>query len=170
MDVIRLCELLANQAAAIDSLTADIDDASARLRLKDGEWTMLEVMCHVYDEEREDFRVRVIQTLTHPDMPLANIDPEGWVVSRGYTQRAFNEVRGQFLSERQQSLSQLRQLGEVAWDTPLNHPRLRELTAEQVAWAWVAHDLLHIRQLTELRYLLYQQMTTPYGYGYAGDW
>jgi capsular polysaccharide biosynthesis protein len=170
MDVIRLCELLANQAAAIDSLTADIDDASARLHLKEGEWSTLEVMCHLHDEEREDFRVRVIQTLTQPDLPLASIDPEGWVLDRGYAQRAFNEMRGLFLAERQQSLIQLRQLGEVAWDTPLNHPRLRELTAEQVAWAWVAHDLLHIRQLTELRYLVYQRQTTSYGYGYAGEW
>lgn len=170
MDVIRLCELLANQATAIDSLTADIDDASARLRLREGEWTMLEVMCHLYDEEREDFRVRVIQTLTQPDLPLASIDPEGWVLSRCYAQRAFNEMREQFFVERQQSINALRQLGEVAWDTPLNHPRLRELTAEQVAWAWVAHDLLHIRQLTELRYLVYQQQTTSYGYGYAGEW
>jgi len=32
----------------------------------------------------------------------------------------------------------------------------------------VAHDLLHIRQLTELRYALYQRQTTSYGY--AGDW
>lgn len=170
MDVARLCELLQNQATVIDCLTADIDDASAQLPVKDGEWTILEVMCHLYDEEREDFRVRVMQTLMHPEAPLAGIDPEGWVQSRGYAQRAFGEMRGLFLAERAQSLVQLRQLGDVAWDRTLNHPRLRALTAEQVAWAWVAHDLLHIRQLTELRYLVYQQLTTPYGYGYAGEW
>ena len=170
MDVAHLCELLSNQARVIANLTADIDDASARLRLKDDEWTILEVMCHLYDEEREDFRVRVIRTVTEPGTPLAGIDPEGWVVSRGYAQRAFGAMREQFFAERAQSITQLCQLGDVAWQTPLNHPRLRELTAEQVAWAWVAHDLLHIRQLTELRYLLYQRQTTAYGYGYAGDW
>lgn len=170
MDVTRLCETLANQADVIASLTADIDDASAQLVCKAGEWTMLEVMCHLYDEEREDFRVRVMQTLTQPETPLAGIDPEGWVVSRGYAQRAFGEMRGRFLAERAQSIGQLYRLEGVDWRTPLNHPRLRELTAEQVAWAWVAHDLLHIRQLTELRYLVYQRQTTPYGYGYAGDW
>lgn len=170
MDVARLCACLANQAGVIANLTADIDDASARVVLKDGEWTMLEVMCHLYDEEREDFRVRVIQTLMYPKTPLASIDPEGWVVSRGYAQRAFGEMRGRFLAEREQSIMQLRQLGDADWRTHLNHPRLCELTAEQVAWAWVAHDLLHIRQLTELRYLLFQRQTTAYGYGYAGDW
>jgi hypothetical protein len=170
MDGARLCELLRNQVEVIASLTADIDDASACLVLKEGEWTMLEVMCHLYDEEREDFRVRVMQTLMHPDLPLASIDPEGWVVSRGYAQRAFGEMRELFFVERAQSILQLRQLGDAEWRTPLNHPRLCELTAEQVAWAWVAHDLLHIRQLTELRYLLFQRQTTAYGYGYAGDW
>lgn len=170
MDVTRLCEILANQADVIARLTADIDDASASVVLKDGEWTMLEVICHLYDEEREDFRVRVIQTLTEPETPLAGIDPEGWVVSRGYAQRAFGAMREQFLAERAQSIRQLYRLEHVNWRTALSHPRLRELTAGQVAWAWVAHDLLHIRQLTELRYLLFQRHTTPYGYGYAGDW
>jgi hypothetical protein len=170
MDVSTLCTALAQQADAILALTADISDAAARQHVKAGEWSMLEVMCHLYDEEREDFRIRVIQTLTQPHLPLPGIDPEGWVVSRRYAEQSFQQMRQQWASERQQSLQLLAALTAVDWQTPLNHPRLQQLCAAQVAWAWLAHDLLHLRQLNELRYLHFARQTDSYGYGYAGDW
>jgi hypothetical protein len=36
--------------------------------------------------------------------------------------------------------------------------------------AWVAHDLLHLRQLIELRYAYLQQQAQPYQIAYAGQW
>jgi hypothetical protein len=36
--------------------------------------------------------------------------------------------------------------------------------------AWVAHDLLHIRQLVELHYGWTTQQLQPYDAGYAGEW
>ena len=36
--------------------------------------------------------------------------------------------------------------------------------------SWVAHDDLHIRQLTELRRAQIERITKPYKIGYAGDW
>ena len=36
--------------------------------------------------------------------------------------------------------------------------------------AWVAHDLLHLRQLVELHYAWTAQQLQPYSVAYAGDW
>jgi len=36
--------------------------------------------------------------------------------------------------------------------------------------AWVAHDLLHLRQLVELKWAYGQTQYAPYSAGYAGDW
>ena len=35
-------------------------------RPEPGKWTLLEIVCHLLDEEREDFRARVKHTLEHP--------------------------------------------------------------------------------------------------------
>jgi hypothetical protein len=54
-----------------------------------GAWCLLEVLCHLYDEEREDFRARCRQVLEHPEAPLPKIDPVGWVQSRAYLEQDF---------------------------------------------------------------------------------
>src|SRR5512142_433583 len=63
-------------------------------------WSMLEVVNHLYDEEREDFRVRLDITLHHPTQPWPPIDPRGWVTARGYNQREFASSVQNWLDER----------------------------------------------------------------------
>jgi hypothetical protein len=36
--------------------------------------------------------------------------------------------------------------------------------------AWLAHDLLHMRQIVELRYAYHQWQAQPYRVDYAGEW
>ena len=33
-------------------------------------WSLLEIVCHLFDEEREDFRVRLSHVMDMPDEPL----------------------------------------------------------------------------------------------------
>ena len=54
-------------------------------------WSLLEVINHLYDEEREDFRKRLALVLSDPDAPWPAIDPEGWVLQRGYNERNLKE-------------------------------------------------------------------------------
>ncbi|MES2430979.1 MAG: DinB family protein [Bacteroidota bacterium] len=54
-------------------------------------WCLLEIVCHLYDEEREDFRARTKHTLETPTASLPPIDPQGWVKKRTYIQQNYNE-------------------------------------------------------------------------------
>ena len=47
-------------------------------------WSILEILCHLLDEEREDFKTRIRNTLTTPLKQPPSIDPVGWVISRKY--------------------------------------------------------------------------------------
>lgn len=170
MDVTYLCAQLARSGQTILALTEGVDDDSARIRYRADAWSIVEVMCHLYDEEREDFRLRVMHPLTAPHLPILGIAPEEWVHSRNYAAHALSRVRQQFRSERIRSIQQLRALTDPQWHTHLNHPRLAELTARDIAWSWLAHDLLHIRQLNELNYLHLSAISSSPFIGYAGDW
>ncbi len=170
MDIVHLCTQLARSGQVILTLTEGIDDETARIHDQAGEWSILEVMCHLYDEEREDFRLRVMQTLTAPHLPIPGINPEEWVHSRNYAAQSLSRVRQQFRAERIRSIQQLQQLHNPPWQTHLNHPRLAELTAHDIAWSWLAHDLLHIRQLNQLVYWRLSATTSSPFLGYAGDW
>jgi hypothetical protein len=56
---------------------------------KPGKWCLLEIICHLYDEEREDFRDRVKHILENPALPMAPINPQGWVMERNYIKQDY---------------------------------------------------------------------------------
>jgi hypothetical protein len=160
---------MADNAARIRALARGISEEQARWKPEPASWSILEVINHLWDEEREDFRVRIDHTLHRPDEPWPPIDPEGWVAARAYSQRALGPSLEGFLSEREASLAWLRQLGapdwEASYETPFGPIRAGDLMA-----AWLAHDLLHMRQLVELHWAYTTAGLDPYDVRYAGTW
>jgi hypothetical protein len=157
-------------AEAIAALVRGIDDAQARWKPSAESWSILEVVNHLYDEEREDFRLRLEYTLHYPERPLPPIDPAGWVVSRGYLERRLAPSLADFLAERERSIVWLQAITDPQWEQTANHPQLLDLRAGDLLASWVAHDLLHLRQLIELRYAFHAQRAAPYRVQYAGEW
>ena len=170
MDTLRICRMLAAHSVTIAALTGDLTDAGAAERYGIDGWNAKEVLGHLYDEERYDFRVRVFQTMTAPQSALPAIDPEGWVTAHNYAGQPFATLRDGFLLERRNSIASLEQYDRTNWQQPLNLPHLAELTAADILWAWVAHDILHIRQLTAWRYAMIAAQAQSHRIGYAGDW
>lgn len=132
-------------------------------------WNLLEIICHLYDEEREDFRHRLRSVLDDPERPFDPIDPANWVHSRRYSDRELNEVLPAFLEERKASLTWLKGLDQAPWDNTHLHPRIGPMSAKYILANWVAHDLLHIRQVIKLKYDLLRSGSGE-SLAYAGDW
>jgi hypothetical protein len=107
--------------------------------------------------------------LHRPDDPWFRIDPDGWVTKRKYNERDLGESLQNFLAAREESLVWLRGLSSPNWDAAYDAPFGR-ITAGDIFAAWVAHDLLHIRQLVELHWAYTVMKAEPYGVRYAGDW
>lgn len=164
--IVRLETMLPSLTALLSGISED----QAHWKPARDEWSIVEVINHLYDEEREDFRLRLTMTLTHPEQLLPPIDPEGWAVQREYNQREFRESLERFLEERRQSLVWLRTLETPDWTLPINHPRLTGLRAGDMLAAWAGHDLLHLRQIIELRWKYLQGRAKPYILDYAGEW
>ncbi len=169
MHVNEIAARLAQQAHTIRTLVEGVDDVQARWKPTPESWSLLEVINHLYDEEREDFRARVDHILHRPDEPAPPIDPQGWVAQRAYNQRNLAESLANFLAERQQSLAWLTTLESPNWESAYRAP-WGPLHAGDVFVAWAAHDLLHIRQLAELHYLHGIRSSQPYSVEYAGEW
>ena len=85
---------LTNQAETIRSLMQGISDEQARWKPDAKSWSLLEVINHLADEEREDFRDHV-DCLLH-DKPWNLIDPQGWVAARGVQSARPGTVAGGF--------------------------------------------------------------------------
>lgn len=160
---------LANGAEMIRALFLGVSQSDATCKPDPESWSMLEVLCHLYDEEREDFRQHLDAILHRPTEPWIPIDPQGWVTSRNYNESDLAETLARFLDERQQSLAWLRGLSAPDWETE-HRDEHGSMRAGEMLACWVAHDNLHMRQLVELRRARILGLVEPYDVGYAGDW
>ena len=169
MDVKALILELANGPAAVRALTLGISQEEATVKPDEASWSMLEVVCHLFDEEREDFRRRLDMILNHPGEDWPPINPRGWVQERGYNLRDLAEMLDAFDEERRISLMWLETLDEPDWEAGEVF-EWGTMKAGDMLAAWAAHDKLHLRQLVELRYGRVKCLADPYGVLYAGEW
>jgi len=160
---------LAQGAETIQGLVAGVSAAEARVRPSPEAWSILEVVGHLLDEEREDFRPRLDLVLHRPQETWTPIDPAGWVTARGYNERELGATLSAFLAERERSLAWIAGLTAPDWNREYQ-ASFGPITAGDLAASWAAHDLLHTRQLLELRRTRLLALAAPHRTGYAGDW
>lgn len=135
----------------------------------ENKWCLQEIICHLYDEEREDFRARVKYVLELPDHPPEPINPVSWVSERKYLEQDYVKMLEKFSEERKKSIEWLNQLKEPNWNNIYIHSRLGKLTAKMFLTNWLAHDYLHIRQIIKLKFDYLKEITNE-NLHYAGDW
>lgn len=169
MQFTTLYQELTLSTEMIRSLLAGVDQEQAQLKPSKGIWSILEVTCHLYDEEREDFREHLdfILHLQHEEWhPIA---PQAWVKLRKYNEQDFGKMKAKFFRERKKSLTWLKGLKNADWNTTYKS-KFGSMRAGDMFASWVAHDNLHIRQLVELKRWHIERMSKPYKVRYAGDW
>lgn len=170
MDLEYLTARLSENAETIQSLARGVAEEQARWKPTPDEWSIVEVINHLYDEEREDFRLRLDLTLHQPGQPWPGIDPEGWAVERRYNERELKPSLKAFLEERERSVAWLAGLSSPDWKADYNHPQAGELSAGDLLASWLAHDFLHLRQLAQLHWQYISRLAEPYTTRYAGAW
>ncbi len=169
MDLDHYMMLMENNADAIQEMVRLVDSRQARWKPNRASWSILEVINHLYDEEREDFRARLDVMLNNPDQDLPRWDPIAAVTERAYNDREITDSVHMFIYERQDSLRWLSELESPDWQRVYVSPQL-EMTAGDMFAAWVMHDFLHMRQILKLQWFYNKQALDPHRVDYAGTW
>ncbi len=169
IDAKLIMDHLERNKGIILSLFSDFESEEIFWKASDEKWCALEVLCHMIDEEVEDFRTRIKTTLKEPGIEPPKIDPQDWVGKRNYMDQDFNEKLSLFSEERDRSIEFLRSLENPNWKNSYEHKSLGTLSAGMFLKNWLAHDLLHIKQITKLKYdILGNSDNIPISY--AGNW
>lgn len=150
-------------------LFAKVTEEEYLWKQQPGKWCLLEILCHLYDEEREDFRARTAHILKHPDKPLPPINPSGWVTERDYLNWDFEKTCRNFLMERAQAVNWLNSLKNPNWEHAYIHKKFGPMTANMLLSNWLAHDYLHIKQILKLKYDYLKHLSSE-NLNYAGGW
>ena len=151
------------------ALCAEVDAAAWRWRPSPGKWSLLEVINHLADEERDDFRKRIDLLLHYPGETWPPIDPQGWVEQRHYNNQDPQASLLRFTDERQQSLQWLATLESPDWQATYQHAS-GPLRAGDLLLSWMIHDDLHARQMLRLHHDRAIATASPFSAAYAGPW
>ena len=169
MDEVYLKRQLALNRDRVAALARGISEELTCWKPNEESWSILEVICHLADEEEFDFPVRLQMILEKSEKDWPEFDPEGWVTERNYNEANLFETLNRYVDLRNVALAWLDSLENPDWDIVYEAP-FGEITAGDMFVSWVAHDLMHLRQLIELQRFYLVEQAKPYRLDYAGDW
>jgi len=158
---------MARLPGVLDALLGDLAPADWRARPVAPEWAPIEIVCHLRDEEVEDFGARVRVALEGGSR-FTPIDPERWAEERRYRDADPREALAAFRERRAASLAFLASVSADRLTAAVEHPRLGRLSGLDLLVAWVTHDRLHVTQLSGTLARLWATRWAPLRADYAG--
>jgi DinB family protein len=158
---------LARFPSVLEALLKDLDPTTWRARPAPAEWAPVEILCHLRDEEVEDFGAR-IRVILDGGSGFAPIDPERWAVERRYLEADGPQVLATFGERRVASLGALVAVAPARLTATVDHPRAGALSGLDLLAAWVTHDRLHLAQLASTLARLWATRWAPLRVDYAG--
>ena len=175
MDASWMIDRLDRFPTALAVMVGTLDPEDARWRPTPEDWSILEIVCHLIDEDLDDFGTRLRLVLESPTSDWPRIDPEAAAIDRDYRSRSFPGVLDEFLMVRRAKVGWLHTIAEADFGTRAQHPRLNHpehgaMSAGDLLASWCAHDALHLRQIAKRLHQLTDSKAEGHGVGYAGDW
>jgi hypothetical protein len=158
---------LAKLPPILDALLADLDAAAWRERPAPAEWSPVEIVCHLRDEETEDFGARV-RVVVEGGGAFAPIDPARWAEERRYREADPTEALAAFRARRAASLAFLAGVRGDRLRAAVARPQGGALSGLDLLAAWVTHDRLHLTQLAATLARLGARRWAPLRAEYAG--
>src|SRR5262245_58377659 len=158
---------LARFPVLLDTMVADLEPESWRARPAPHEWAVVEIVCHLRDEEAEDFGARIRVILGGGDR-FAPIDPERWAVERRYREADPEAALAAFRHLRDESLALLEDIRADDLTRSARRAAGLQLSGLDLVAAWVTHDRLHLHQLAGTLARLWADRWAPLHAAYAG--
>lgn len=159
----EIIQRLTANAEAIHSLVQALPNERTQWKPNPETWSMKDVMEHVYNEERMDFRKHLKDMFEGPTQPQEYIR----------VAQCSQALEG-FLQERNASITWLAALQTPNWHVTkqltFSPGDSMTISAEEMLLSWVEHDFLHMRQIVELLHAWNAQHATAQALQYAGGW
>jgi hypothetical protein len=154
---------LSRNGEAIQALVATFTDAQLAFKPAPDTWSVAQVLEHLYNEERRDFRKHLRTALGEQEPPMQHV-----AVSD-----AHQALKG-LLAERAASVAWLTALEGADWEAVI-HLRFgpddeMDISAGEMLASWLEHDVLHLRQLVELMHAVNAARMSSLAVRYAGGW
>jgi hypothetical protein len=149
-------EVVALLRASTDAVIAEVRalGPGSTIRPERGEWCANEVVGHLVEADRRGFGGR-IRTILELDRPmLAPWDQPAVAAARHDDERDAEELIGELVAGRESDFEMLARLDAAALQRGGIHPKVGELTVNDLLHEWIHHDREHLAQLQAVTQVL----------------
>lgn len=117
-----------------------------------GKWSILEILCHMRDMERDAYLARYRRILTEDEPRLPDINGDALAIERDYRNAKAAEVVREWLALRRENLQMLRKTGRAQWARAGVHETAGRLTMEDfIRRHAVGNDEAHLGQIDAIK-------------------
>lgn len=133
--------------AALRGLLAEVKDHQWLQRPDPAEWSILQILCHLWRAETEVHQQR-LRMILHEDNPfIPALPPPGPDIPKCHNDGM--KVFARFRAVRLQTMTTLAELGAEDWMRPARHSIFGLTNLLEMAYFTAQHDRLHITQLCQ---------------------
>lgn len=133
--------------AALHGLLAEVKPHQQQQRPDPQEWSILQILCHLWQSEKNVHRARLRAILNQDNPFIASPPPPGPDIPPCHEDA--NQALYCFQREREATMRLLSDLSPAQWDRPARHSIFGLTTALEMAHFTAQHDRLHITQLCQ---------------------
>jgi hypothetical protein len=148
----QLIETLHATPARLKAALKGVPKNLALWRPAPGKWSILEIVCHLRDMEREAYLARYQRVLAEDEPRLADVDGDVYAIERDYRSQSLAQAQREWLAARRESLKLLKGVKGAAWERAGVHATAGRLTLEAFLRRHaVGNDEAHLGQIEAIK-------------------
>lgn len=133
--------------AAIDTIFRSVKKGIIPVRPAPEEWSLLEIICHLRDVDREVNLPRIHKIMNEDNPFIIGVDSDKWAKERDYISQDIDTALSEYLSVRQEIINTLKNLESDRWFRKARHAILGPTTLQEIVKIIVQHDIIHTQQI-----------------------
>lgn len=145
-----LIPLLMGNAAALHSLSRELDPALWAARPAPGEWALTEIFCHLRDVELEVNLPRIAAVLREENAFIPGQVTDPWAKERDYLHQDGAAALDSYLAARLRLLETVRALIPAQWERSARHTIFGPTTLRELVTFLADHDRVHVQQARQI--------------------
>jgi uncharacterized damage-inducible protein DinB len=148
----RHLETLAATPAALKEALHGVPKKLLLFTPAPGKWSILEILCHMRDMEREAYLERYTRILAEPEPRLPDLNGEALAIEREYRAQKAGDVLKDWTRLRRESLRLLKKSKPEQWRRAGIHETAGRLTIDDlVVRHAVGNDIAHLSQIDSIK-------------------
>jgi hypothetical protein len=141
--------ILTTTAPVLQSLTADLDVQAWKHEPTPDDWSILEIVCHLRDTEREVHKLQLAALREEPQPFVPRPEAAVWAAQRNYQDEDGPAALAGLRAARLDTLREVTGVSAETWDKPARHAIFGPTHFGEVVGFMADHDRLHIQQAWE---------------------